>query len=394
MDMRHAAPARRPLTRLVFALALSLSAAAVSRAQTEEWIHARPEWVVPEKLSVFTCDGVTTANARWIFGSGGWRVEQPPAVSRSGQTVTLDVRAEEWTGIRTLSTVFFEKNFDLGVLEPGNYTLDVQSWCAPLKQVQFTVRQPRPAATRLDDGCFFVSQHYRDFLSREPDGAGLAFWTDELASCGADSACAEVKHVNVSGAFFLSTEFRETGYFVYRVYKAAFGRAPAFAEFAPDAARVGSNLVVGGVKPWLTILDGNKRAFVLAFAARPEFAAHYDGLTTAQYVDKLFETAGVTPTRAERDELINSVDDCTATFGCPTRANILRRVAEHPALDRKVFNEAFVHMQYFGYLRRDPDPDGLAFWRAKLDQFHGNYVAAELVKAFISSDEYRHRFGN
>jgi hypothetical protein len=391
--MRHATLTRRSFARLVFALALALSAAAVSRAQTEEWVHARPEWVVPEKLSVFTCDGVTTASAGWMFNSGGWRVEQPPVVSRSGQTITLDVRAEEWTGVRTLSINFFEKDFELGILEPGAYTLDVRSWDAPLKQLQFTVRQPQPAAARFDDGCFFVSQHYRDFLSREPDGAGLAFWTDDLASCGADAACAEVKRINVSGAFFLSIEFRNTGYFVYRLYKAAFGRAPTFAEFSPDAARVGSNLVVGRVKPWLTILEGNKLVFTHAFADRPDFVARYNGLTTAQYVDKLFETAGVTPTRAERDELIKSVDNCTTTFGCPTRADILRHVAEHPALDRKVFNEAFVHMQYFGYLRRDPDPDGLAFWRAKLDQFHGNYVAAELVKAFLSSDEYRQRFG-
>lgn len=391
--MKHATLTRRSLTRFVFALTLALSAAAVSRAQSEEWIHARPEWVVPEKVSVFTCDGVTTANARWIFPSGGYRVEQPPAVSRSGQAVTLDVRAEEWTGVRTLSVVSFEKNFELGVFEPGNYTLDVRSWGATLRQLQFTVRQPRPAAAQLDDGCFFVSQHYRDFLSREPDGAGLSFWTDELASCGADDACAEVRRINVSGAFFLSIEHQNTGYFVYRVYKAALGRAPTLAEFSPDAARVGANVVVGGVKPWLTILDGNKGAFALAFAARPEFVARYNGLTTAQYVDRLFQTAGVTPTQAERDELISSVDNCASTFGCPTRATLLRRVAEHPALDRKLFNEAFVHMQYFGYLRRDPDPDGLTFWLAKLNRFNGNHVAAEMVKAFLSSDEYRRRFG-
>jgi hypothetical protein len=391
--MRHATRTRRPFTRFVFALALALAASAVPRAQTEEWIHARPEWVVPEKLSVLTCDGVTTADAGWVFASGGYRVEQPPVVSRSGQTVTLDVRAEEWTGVRTLSIIPFEKKFELGVLEPGTYTLDVQSWGSTLKRIQFTVRQTPPAAAPLDGGCFFVSQHYRDFLSREPDGAGLSFWTDELAACGTDAACTEVKRVNVSGAFFLSIEFQNTGYFVYRIYKAALGRAPTRAEFAPDAALVGARVVVGSVEFWATRLEGNKLGFVQAFATRPEFVARYNGLTTAQYVDKLFETAGVTPTRGERDELINSVDNCTFTFGCPTRATLLRRVAEHPALDRKIFNEAFVTMQYFGYLRRDPDPDGLNFWLAKLNQFHGNYVAAEMVKAFITSDEYRHRFG-
>lgn len=56
------------------------------------------------------------------------------------------------------------------------------------------------------------------------------------------------------------------------------------------------------------------------------------------------------------------------------------------------FNRAFVQMEYFGYLRRDPDPAGYAFWLGKLNQF-GNYIDAELVKSFIISPEYRSRFG-
>lgn len=391
--MKHFTLARRSFTRYFFALTLALTVSIVARAQTDEWIHATPTRVVPEQLSVFTCDGVTSVNARWIFNDGGYRVAQPPTVSRADRTVTLDVRAEEWTGVRTLSLVPLEKDFELGVLEPGTYTLDVESWGATLKQIQFTVRQTPPAAHALDGGCFFVAQHYRDFLSREADSAGLAFWTDEIGKCGTDAACIEVKRINVSGAFFLSIEFQNTGYYVYRVYRAALGRAPTLAEFAPDAARVGARVVVGSVEPWAVRLDGNKDSFAQSFYARQDFTARYNGLTTAQYVDKLFETAGITPTQGERDELISSVDNCPFTFGCPTRATLLRHVAEHPALDRKLFNEAFVHMQYFGYLRRDPDPDGLNFWLTKLDHFNGNYVAAEMVKAFITSDEYRHRFG-
>jgi hypothetical protein len=50
-------------------------------------------------------------------------------------------------------------------------------------------------------------------------------------------------------------------------------------------------------------------------------------------------------------------------------------------------------MEYFGYLRRDPDQPGYDFWLSKLNQFGGNYVQAEMVKAFTSSAEYRQRFG-
>jgi len=55
-------------------------------------------------------------------------------------------------------------------------------------------------------------------------------------------------------------------------------------------------------------------------------------------------------------------------------------------------NRAFVLMQYFGYLRRDPDQAGYDFWLSKLEQFDGDFQRAEMVKAFINSDEYRNRF--
>ena len=55
-------------------------------------------------------------------------------------------------------------------------------------------------------------------------------------------------------------------------------------------------------------------------------------------------------------------------------------------------NEAFVMMEYFGYLRRDPDAAGYAFWLGKLSEFNGNFERAEMVKAFIVSTEFRNRF--
>jgi hypothetical protein len=79
---------------------------------------------------------------------------------------------------------------------------------------------------------------------------------------------------------------------------------------------------------------------------------------------------------------------------------VLRAVAEDGDLTRAEFNKAFVLMQYFGYLRRDPSgaPDndftGYNFWCGKLNEFNGNFVQGEMVKAFLSSDEYRKRFGS
>ena len=71
----------------------------------------------------------------------------------------------------------------------------------------------------------------------------------------------------------------------------------------------------------------------------------------------------------------------------------LRKVADSNSVVQAEFNPAFVLMEYFGYLRRDPDTGGYNFWLAKLEQFNGNYVQAEMVKSFIVSGEYRSRFG-
>ena len=71
---------------------------------------------------------------------------------------------------------------------------------------------------------------------------------------------------------------------------------------------------------------------------------------------------------------------------------MLQRIAEDQRFVRAKFNETFVMMEYFGYLRRDPDDTGYQFWLSKLNQFGGNFDQAEMVKAFIVAGEYRNRF--
>src|SRR5207247_7330306 len=101
-----------------------------------------------------------------------------------------------------------------------------------------------PNSTLIDDAQFFVRQHYRDFLNREPDAGGLAYWTDRITQCESDARCIHERRIAVSAAFFVEMEFQDTGYYVYRFYQASFGRQPTFAEFNVDRSKVigGSNL--------------------------------------------------------------------------------------------------------------------------------------------------------
>ncbi|HTD85463.1 MAG TPA: hypothetical protein VK850_02710, partial [Candidatus Binatia bacterium] len=130
----------------------------------------------------------------------------------------------------------------------------------------------------------------------------------------------------------------------------------------------------------------------------PEFVAHFpSNMSAAQFVDALFANAGVTPTATERNNAITAFGSGN-TAG---RAAAVRQVAENPTLTNNEKNRAFVLTQYFGYLRRNPDDapelnlnfDGFNFWLGKLNQFNGDFVGAEMVKAFITSSEYRSRFG-
>jgi hypothetical protein len=254
-------------------------------------------------------------------------------------------------------------------------------------------RQEATQVNQIDNVSFFVSQHYLDFLSRHPDPAGLAFWSDQITSCGSDQQCAEVRRINVSAAFFLSIEFQQTGYLVYRFNKASFNAMPRYELFLPDTQQIARGVIVNA-PGWEELLATNQRAFAEMWVARPAFRAIYDAQSNTQYVDSLFANAGVVPGIAERTALIEGLNG-----GTETRATVLRKVADNQILFHQESNRAFVLEQYFGYLRRNPDDepdgnlDGFNFWLNKLNEFNGNFVNAEMVKAFITSGEYRHRFG-
>jgi hypothetical protein len=267
-----------------------------------------------------------------------------------------------------------------------------------------------PATNAIDDPADYVCQHYHDFLNRQPDAAGLGFWTNEITSCGTDAECIQTKRINVSAAFYLSIEFQQTGYLVERIYKTAFGNAAGAStlgaahqlpvptvrlnEFLSDTQKIGQGVVVGQAN-WPQALETNKQTFTNEFVQRSRFAnAFPNSMNAAEFVDALNTNAGNPLSAAERDQLVAELSS-----NAKTRAQVLRAIAEHANVLSGEFNRAFVLMQFYGYLRRNPsDPQdtdytGFDFWLTKLNEANGNYINAEMVKAFIISSEYRQRFG-
>ena len=239
-----------------------------------------------------------------------------------------------------------------------------------------------PATQNPIDGVeFFVNQQYIDFLGRLPDSGGFANWVATLGGCPnggfGENLNPTCDRVHVSSGFFLSIEFQGRGYFAYRFYEVALDRRPMYAEFAPDLAQVG-----GAQSPESEVLS--KATYTQEWTQRPEFKSRYDALTNQGYVDALETNAEVTVTN--KAALVAALNG-----GTMNRGEVLRNIVESSAVENRFFIRAFVSMQYFGYLRRDPDTIGFQNW---VDTLNANPSdSRHMIFGFLFSTEYRQRFG-
>jgi hypothetical protein len=298
------------------------------------------------------------------------------------------------------------ETFNLTLSNPVGCTLGSPAAVAVTINSDESVNGSNPLSDATFDSDFFVRQQYVDFFNREADAGGLSFWKNQLDQCP-DSACRDMKRVNVSAAFFLSIEFQQTGYLVYKTYQAALnsGETLRLRQFLTDTQEIGRGVVIGQAGAD-QLLEQNKQRFFNDFVQRASFVASYPGsMSAAEFVDKLNANtydprntgSGGALTQSARDALVSQLAADPASVSL--RAQTLRSVAENSIFSIRQSNKAFVLMQYFGYLRRNPndspnsDFGGYNFWLGKLNEFNGNFVNAEMVKAFLVAGEYQQRFG-
>jgi Domain of unknown function (DUF4214) len=238
---------------------------------------------------------------------------------------------------------------------------------------------PAISANPIDDARFFVRTQYLDFLNREPDPGGWDYWTSEIQRCPNAAKCLAEQRAKVSAAFFVKKEFQLTAFFIYRVYKATLGRAPSYEEFKSERTKL-----IGSSNQ-----EAARKTFVEAWVKRPQFTRLYPTkLTTEQLVDALLKSisvsSGVTLGYL-KPKLVAEADNDAG------RASIVQTLAEDDSFSRSERDRAIVVLQYFCYLKRDPDPRGLAFWTDVLSKQHADDYQ-QIVKTFIESKEYRARF--
>jgi subtilisin family serine protease len=295
------------------------------------------------------------------------------AAGETSKTFTIFVVDDSYAeGTEALDLVLsMPQNASLGANEIAGLTIGDNE----------TVSGPNP----IRNNSYFVRMQYLDFLNREPEASGLAAWTGVLNNCPNVDADPSCDRTIVSQSFFQSPEFHAKGFFVYRFYTTSFGRRPMYLEFMADLPRVSG----------ATAEETNARraAFASEWVQSPEFRSIYDPLSNSEYVNTLFQRAGLTGdtitsggTVYSRGQLTNELNAAVRT-----RADVLRLMVDSSDVDSKEYNGAFVTMEYFGYLRRDPDEAGFNNWMAYLASHPGDYRT--MVHGFVYSSEYNSRFG-
>ena len=257
----------------------------------------------------------------------------------------------------------------------------------------------------IADYDFFISQQYIDFLRRFPEPDGLQFYLNILNGCNvADIECIKFTRGALSANFFRSPEFQRKGSYVMYLYMVSLGQRPATVAELNDAAKVDRPHYAEFMSDLTTISTPNDDAALtnqkkdelsVAWLQRTEINNIYGALSNTAFVQKLVDTAGVTlPNQAQL------VSDLTG--GQKTRAQVLRAIAESPEVDNKFFKQAFVTMEYFGYLRRDPEvcvgsPNpsqcGYIFHNERFKLVADpDFLQNTIVRGFIESPEYINRF--
>jgi len=322
----------------------------------------------PASIDYATSDSAGLTNCNVVNGIASSRCDYAVSVG------TVRFAANETS--RTISIPIVN---DVYVEGPENFTITLRNQTGgelgspTVATVTITDNDNGGAPNPLDDNAFFIRQLYIDFLGREPDPPGLSGWLTILNNCPVDDVSCD--RVHIAEGFARSDEFAGRGYFIYRIYRASLGRKPDYAEFIPDMAKVSGFLNAQD-------LEANKQAFVDEFVTRTEFRTKYDSLDNSGYVNALEATALVTLPNKQA-----LIDDLNA--GRKTRAQVPRAVIETTEVYTKYVNEAFVVMEYFGFLRRDPD----ALYTGWIEQFNHSNIYRLVITGFVFSAEYRQRFG-
>ena len=267
---------------------------------------------------------------------------------------------------------------------PASYLVVENQLVAPVRRVDFETFLARAVTAgrlryinRFDghNDLYAVTKTEPDAKSEAP--MPIAFEIKEWATLVQEDP------VNLLG------EYRSVSETIYRLYLAASGTMPRYADFLSDAVAVGRGILPGSLDDQNPKIEENLKRLADQWIQRPQFDALYDGATDTEFVDRIAANAGVTLSEAERAGMIQELRG-----GAEARGRLLLGLAKNDRVSKKEENRALVLLHYFGYLRRNPDDppdrnlDGFNFW---LKEVESSRDPGRLQKAFLASMEYGER---
>ncbi len=209
----------------------------------------------------------------------------------------------------------------------------------------------------------FAMQQYRDFLGREGDTGGIAYWTSMIGG--------GTSRATVTKSFFDSGEFQGAIAPVTRLYFAYFNRIPDKPGLDYWIAQYGAGTSLNTISQ--------------AFASSPEFVGTYGSLNNSDFVTLVYQNVlGRAPDGAGLAYWTGQLNG-----GFMTRGQVMVGFSESPEYQGSSYSRVFVTMVYYGMLRRMPDQAGFNYWVAQLA---GGSSALNLINGFLAAPEYRGRF--
>jgi hypothetical protein len=329
-------------------------------------------------LNTVPASGFTVNTPSMFIDPASYRVEDNAAFGVSYPIISFDLRVAD-------NAKFGDYSLRLQRADTGEISY-VSGGLALDPYPQYVELNP------IDRSDFFVTQHYLDFLFRQPDAPGFNAWLNVLNNCSDVNNNPNCDRILVSGSFFGSPEFQLKGYYVYRFYKLAFARQPTYNEIIPDMRAVTGTTAADTFQ--------RRATFAANFVARPAFTALYPPtMSNTDFVNALMNRYnlqsittpdpanpdGSTKVTLTRADLINRLDT-----GALSRAQVVRAIADSDQLFQLEYNQAFVYMQYVGYLKRDPEISGYNAW---LNYLNSTGDFRTMINGFVNSKEYRSRFG-
>jgi len=320
-------------------------------------------------------EGIDQVPGSSITVNSPYFVVDPSSLAREQMGTTFPVVSFDVTALPNAPfgdyTVRLQSNSGETAFVPGALTIDPGVASA--------------AANPIDDHRYFITRQYADLLGREADEATIEKLSGQFIQCGARTDCLRARRLDISTSLLIQNELPTAGVFLHGLYTFGLGRRPRFAEYENDRNAINNHNAE---------IQASRLALALTFVQRGEFERKYPNTMKAgEFVDQLLNAVSQNASvdlKAERTTLIGLFDGTNAG-----RAAILARTISQPSVVDAEYNQAFVLVQYFSYLRRDPDDTGFNFWvnTLKSKPLRDPDSARQMVCTFLTSFEFQNRFG-